>query len=153
MLQSQPGVVHCGEQAPLQVSSQQPEPPPQVPQSAGQLETFSHMLADKPWMLVGTKMDVPGTRETFAAACTALGLAPPDDDGTDTPFAVSAPTGEGVQPMLTGIWQRLAALPRDSGYVSADASGERPEEAAQAAPRRRRRPDFPEVPPHKRPER
>ena len=115
----------------------------------GELEAFSPALGDKPWMLVGTKMDVPDTHETFVAVCIALGLARPDASA-DTPFAVSAPTGEGIAPLLTGIWQRLAALPRASDEVSADASGERPEDAAETAPRRRRRPDFPAVPPHKR---
>ena len=126
----------------------------QVRTIRAELIAFSDALRGKPEILVGSKMDVPGAREVFAEVCAALELPAPNTD-RDTPFAISAPTGEGVPALLSAIWETLAALPKavpDAGPYeptppSADPAGERPGDVGG----RRAKMGFPSIPPHKRP--
>ena len=70
-----------------------------------ELSLFNPALADKPQLVVLNKMDLPDARAHWPAVEAAMARY-------DLPaMAISAATGEGVQPMLVRVQQLLAELP------------------------------------------
>ena len=70
-----------------------------------ELSLFNPALADKPQLVVLNKMDLPDARANWPAVEAAMARY-------DLPaMAISAATGEGVQPMLVRVQQLLAELP------------------------------------------
>jgi len=72
-----------------------------------ELSLFNPALADKPQLVVLNKMDLPDARANWPAVEAAMARY-------ELPaMAISAATGEGVQPMLVRVQQLLAELPAE----------------------------------------
>jgi GTP-binding protein len=72
-----------------------------------ELELFNPILVDKPQVVVLNKMDLPEVRDLWPGLKQEL-----EARGVDQPLAISAQTGEGVQPLLYRIVAMLDELPK-----------------------------------------
>jgi GTPase len=94
---------------------------------AGELSSFSSLLAEKPVIVVASKLDATTDRtrlEELRAFCSAHGLEF---------HAISAATGEGVRELVRSIADALDKIPRavDSGLDLPDESAEDIHDASQ----------------------
>lgn len=79
-----------------------------------ELSLFSDELAEKPFILVGNKLDIPEAREH----CRRL-----EEIAQKEVIGISAATGQGVKELVYKIWQTLEALPRPVESREAMADG------------------------------
>lgn len=73
-----------------------------------ELELYSPDLAAKPQIVALNKMDLTGAEDKLAALRQAIGAE------AGTVYGISAVTGEGVQPLMRVVAERLAALPEEA---------------------------------------
>lgn len=74
-----------------------------------ELQLFNPLLADKPQIVALNKMDIPEVADQWPALKAQL-----EARGVDEPMAISALTGQGVQPLLRRIVATLAELPEQA---------------------------------------
>jgi GTP-binding protein len=77
-----------------------------------ELELFNPLLADKPQIVVFNKMDLPEVAELWPTIKAEL-----ESRGVEQPMAMSALTGEGVQPLLRRVVAMLDELPEPAALV------------------------------------
>lgn len=75
---------------------------------AEELASFSDALDQKPRIVVGNKLDVPGAAEAFEAARARL-VEQPAFTGCPH-YAISAATGAGLHVLIEAVWDRLLAV-------------------------------------------
>lgn len=77
-----------------------------------ELELFNPLLAGKPQIVALNKVDLPEVAELWPAVKAEL-----EARGVDEPLAISALTGEGIQPLLRRVVAMLDALPEPAPLV------------------------------------
>lgn len=78
-----------------------------------ELGEYDQSLSTKPQIVVGTKMDLPESRDAWGRFSQTL-----REKGYEV-YPISAPTGEGVRTLLKRIREYLKALPRPGKMVAA----------------------------------
>jgi GTP-binding protein len=82
----------------------------------GELENYSRTLAEKPELVAGTKLDLPGAREAAEALSRELGRPV---------LAFSAATRENLDALVAGLWKLVQAERADRAAAGAAPAADR----------------------------